>query len=94
MIIVSFILSALYLPLSTIATHGLVWADDFWVVSNPYLNATVNPPVLPPLGPPDEFNDPLDFCYTTTMRRDEVNFAPIVVIVSALTFAFVSFGAR
>lgn len=90
LIIVSFVLSVLYLPLSTIATHALVWADDFWVVPNPYVNATSLPPQLPPLGPSDEFHDPLDFCYTTTMKRNEFNFAPIVIIISALTFLFVS----
>lgn len=107
-IIVTFILSVLYLPLSTIAAHALVWSDDFWVVvgrpvpssiaaliavhlkPNPYVNATTNPPVLPPLGPANEFRDPLDFCYTTTMKRNEVNLAPIIIIVSALIFFFVS----
>lgn len=89
LITVSFILSVLYLPLSTIATHALVWSDDFWVVSNPYVNSTTNPPELPPLGPSNEFHDPLDFCYTTTMRRNEVNYAPIIVLASAITFCLV-----
>lgn len=90
LIVVSFFLSVMYLPLSTIATHALVWADDFWVVPNPYVNATTDPPQLSPLGPANEFHDPLDFCYTTTMRRNEVNYAPIIVLVSAVTFGLVS----
>ncbi|EJD04096.1 uncharacterized protein FOMMEDRAFT_133444 [Fomitiporia mediterranea MF3/22] len=86
LILVCFMLTVLYLPLSTIVTHALVWSDDFWVVANPYINATTNPPSLPPLGPSDEFRDPLDFCYTTTMKRNEVNLAPIIVIVSGVAF--------
>ncbi|KAF8521485.1 hypothetical protein JB92DRAFT_3082021 [Gautieria morchelliformis] len=38
------------------------------------------------LGPPSQFRDPLDFCYTTTMSKNEINFAPMVVILAALTF--------
>ena len=90
LIFVCFMLSVLYLPLSTIVTHALVWSDDFWAVPNPYVNATTNPPVLPPLGPPEEFHDPLDFCYTTTMKRNKVNFAPVIVVVSAIAFTLVS----
>ncbi|KAG6862355.1 hypothetical protein C0995_011795 [Termitomyces sp. Mi166 len=70
--------------------HVLVWSQDLWVVPNPYTNATSYPPVLPPLGPPDEYRDPLDFCWTTTMRRNEVNYAPFVVILSALGFIFLT----
>ena len=89
-IFVSFILSALYLPLSTILVHALVWSDDFWAVSNPYTNSTANPPEVAPLGPSDQFYGPLDFCYTTTMRRNEFNYAPIIVGISAIAFAIVS----
>ena len=86
LILVSFVLSALYLPLSTIIVHALVWSDDFWAVPNPYLNSTTFPPNVAPLGPADQFYGPLDFCYTTTMKRNEFNFAPLIVLVSALTF--------
>ncbi|THH11204.1 hypothetical protein EW145_g801 [Phellinidium pouzarii] len=90
LILASFLLSMLYLPLSTIVTHALIWSDDFWVVPNPYVNATSNPPIVPPLGPSNEFYDPLDFCYTTTMKRNEFNYAPIIVIVSSLAFFFLT----
>lgn len=90
-LLVTFFLTFLYLPLSTIAVHALVWSSDFWVVPNPYTNATSYPPVVQPLGPADEFRDPLDFCYTTTMKRNEVNWAPVVVILSGACFVFVSF---
>lgn len=90
LVIVTFLLTFIYLPLSTMAVHVLVWSQDLWVVPNPYINATSSPPVVPPLGPPDEYRDPLDFCYTTTMRKDDVNYAPIFVILAVVVFASVS----
>lgn len=83
-LIVSFLLTAIYLPLSTMAMHVLVWSDDLWIVPNPYVNATSSPPGLPLLGPTAEYRDPLDFCWTTTMKRNELNYAPVVVLVSAI----------
>ena len=90
LLIVTFLLTFIYLPLSTLAVHVLVWSDDLWVVPNPYVNATSSSPVVPPLGPSDEYRDPLDFCYTTTMKRDDVNYAPILVILAVIVFASVS----
>ncbi|KAF8922598.1 hypothetical protein CPB85DRAFT_1467779 [Mucidula mucida] len=84
LLVVTFILTVLYLPLSTMAVHVLVWSDDLWVVANPYKNATVLPPKLRPLGPPSVYRDPLDFCWTTTMKRNEINFAPVIVILSMM----------
>lgn len=42
-IIVTFILSVLYLPLSTIAAHALVWSDDFWVVVSLPMSTLLHP---------------------------------------------------
>ena len=88
--LVTFLLTVIYLPLSTISIHVLVWSQELWAVPNPYTNSTVFPPVVAPLGPPAEFRDPLDFCWTTTMKRNEVNFAPISVILSSITLITVS----
>lgn len=93
LVIATFILTVLYLPLSTMAMHVLVWSEDLWVVPNPYVNATTNPPIVTPLGPENEFRDPLDFCWTTTMKRNEINFAPIVVIIAIICLAAVSIRA-
>ena len=68
------------------AVHILVWSDDLWVVPNPYVNATTFPPEVTPLGPADEFRNPLDFCYTTTMLRNEINYAPAVVVIAVICF--------
>lgn len=85
-VLISFVLTVVYLPLSTMSIHVLVWSEDLWAVPNPFINATSYPPNIEPLGPSNEFRDPLDFCYTTTMRRNEVNFAPILVILAAFCF--------
>lgn len=84
LLLMSFLLTAIYLPLSTMAVHVMVWSDDLWVVPNPYINATSSPPILPPLGPPAEFRDPLDFCWTTTMDRNEINYAPGVMLIALI----------
>ncbi|THH16822.1 hypothetical protein EW146_g3878 [Bondarzewia mesenterica] len=85
-VIVSFLLTVIYLPLSTMAVHIIVWSDDLWAVPNPYTNATTNPPIVSPLGPSDQYRAPLDFCYTTTMKRNEINFAPVLVIIAIIIF--------
>ncbi len=90
LVIISFLLTAIYLPLSTMAVHVIVWSDDLWVVPNPYVNATTFPPTLPPLWPTTEFRGPLDFCYTTTMERNQFNYAPVVLIVALIAFLGVS----
>jgi hypothetical protein len=87
-IAVSFVLTVLYLPLSTLAVHGVLWSSDFWVVANPYSNST-KPQPQETLGPPEVWRDPLDFCFTTTMRRDQVNYAPVIVVMSVITLIFV-----
>ncbi|KAI0651926.1 hypothetical protein C8Q79DRAFT_997151 [Trametes meyenii] len=83
--IVTFILTVIYLPLSTMAVHVLVWSDDLWAIPNPYINGTTTPTV-DPLGPSDQYRDPLDFCYTSTMLRNEINYAPIVVLLAVVCF--------
>jgi hypothetical protein len=86
---VTFLLIIVYLPISTMSVHVLVFSDDLWVIDNPYKNATIFPPPVNPLGPEDEYRDPLDFCYTTTMKKNEINWAPLLVIVAALAFVSV-----
>lgn len=90
LMLVTFLLTVLYLPLCTMSVHVLVWSQELWPIPNPYENATSFPPVLPPLGPATEYRDPLDFCWTTTMKRNEINFAPIAVAFSAIVFVVVS----
>ncbi|KAJ6509497.1 hypothetical protein C8R47DRAFT_1098906 [Mycena vitilis] len=87
LVTITFLLTVIYLPLSTMAVHVLVWSSDLWAVSNPYTNATIFPPEVPPLGPSSEYRDPLDFCWTTTMKRNEVNYAPVLVILSVFVLA-------
>ncbi|KAJ7071068.1 hypothetical protein C8F01DRAFT_1108962 [Mycena amicta] len=87
LVAITFLLTIIYLPLSTMAVHVLVWSSDLWAVPNPYTNATSFPPVVPPLGPSSEYRNPLDFCWTTTMKRNEINLAPALVILSVIVIA-------
>lgn len=89
LVLATFLLNVLYLPLSIMAIHVLVWSEDLWVQPNPYKNATSFPPQLPPLGPSAEYRDPLDFCWTTTMKKNEINFSPVVIIISVVVVAVV-----
>jgi hypothetical protein len=88
-VITSFLLTVIYLPLSTMAIHVVTWSDDLWAVPNPYLNSTTNPPAVAPLGPADQFRNPLDFCYTTTMKKNQINFAPAIFIMAIIILAAV-----
>ncbi|PWY99668.1 hypothetical protein BCV70DRAFT_148120, partial [Testicularia cyperi] len=83
-----FVLGLLYLPLSKLAVDALVWSSDFWPVPNPYSGGVDNPAIPPPLGDPDIWRQPMDFCYTTTMRRDAFNWAFVIIPVAALTILF------
>ena len=93
-VLTSFTLTVIYLPLSTMAVHVLIWSDELLSVPNPYTNATGFPPTVLPLGPPDEYRDPLDFCYTTTMLRNEINWAPAAVILALICFLGVGVMSR
>ena len=87
-IIITFLATSLYLPLSKLAIGALSWTSDYWPVPNPYL-AGVDNPVLVPLGDPSVFFDPGDFCWRTTMKRRDglhnVNWAWVVLPVAAGT---------
>ncbi|EFI28599.1 hypothetical protein CC1G_13626 [Coprinopsis cinerea okayama7 len=86
LVLTTFLLTVIYLPLSTMAVHVIVWSEELWPVPNPYTNTTTFPPLVEPLGPSEEFRNPMDFCWTTTMKRNEVNYAPVMVILGAVTF--------
>ncbi|CAD6898784.1 unnamed protein product [Tilletia controversa] len=89
-VLLVFGLTTAYIPLTKLAVDVLVWNIDFWVM-NPL--ADMNdmddlPKDLPPLGDSDHFRDPLDFCYTTTVRKDKFNFAWLLVPAAVLTILF------
>lgn len=84
LVIVTFLLTVIYLPLSTMAVHVLVWSEDLWVVPNPYTSS-----VIPVVGAPGEYRNPMDFCWTTTMKRNQINYAPVIIILSSVVFLFV-----
>ncbi|GAC95836.1 hypothetical protein PHSY_003413 [Pseudozyma hubeiensis SY62] len=83
-----FVLGLLYLPLSKLAVDALVWSSDFWPVPNPYKGGIDDPVPGPLLGDPDLWHAPLDFCYTTTMRKDAFNWAYVILPLAVLTIIF------
>ncbi|CAG8529899.1 7731_t:CDS:2 [Ambispora gerdemannii] len=84
-IVVVFVITSLYLPLSKLSIDALVWSDTFWPVTNPYL--TTDSPEFTPLGSPDTYRAPDDFCYVTSMRKQDLNFAFIIIPIALLNLA-------
>jgi hypothetical protein len=89
LVIVTFLLTVIYLPLSTMAVHVLVWSQDLWVVPNPYVGPAPSQSAALPLETPGEYRGPLDFCWTTTMKRNQVNYAPVIIVLALVVFFFV-----
>lgn len=81
---VTFLLAVIYLPLSTMSVHVLVWSKDLWVVELPDITGQAWPPDVDPLGPEDEYWGPLEFCWTTTMKRNAINWAPALVVLAVI----------
>ncbi|GAA5877534.1 hypothetical protein JCM3774_005898 [Rhodotorula dairenensis] len=90
-IVVTFWCTSVYLPLSKWAIGALVYTDDYWPVPNPYLaTRDTKPDLLASLGAAQEFHDPLDFCYRTSMRRNSINFTFVLLPVAALVILTLS----
>jgi hypothetical protein len=45
---------------------------------------------LAPLGPPDVYRDPWDFCYVTSMKKRDLNFAYVIIPVALANLAFLT----
>lgn len=90
---ITFLASALYLPLSKLAIGAMAWTSDFWPVPNPYL--TTDNPVFVPLGDPTVFYAPDAFCYKTTMLIPSgihnFNWAYVILPVAISTLFWLTF---
>ena len=87
-ICIIFLVTTFYLPLSKLSIGALAWTSDYWAVENYY--ATSDNPSPDSLGPSETFRDPLDFCYTTTMRRDGFNWSYPILGVAIVTVLIVT----
>ena len=85
---VVFLITSLYLPLSKISIGALAWTSDYWPVDNYY--ASTDHPTPDALGSSATFRNPLDFCYTTTMRKEGFNWAIPILIVAIITVCVVT----
>jgi hypothetical protein len=65
------------------AVHVLVWSEDLWVIPPSLLGADMSPVVAM------TNEDHQNICWTTTMKRNEINWAPAFIVVAALVFIFV-----
>ena len=87
-ILVVFLLTGLYIPLTKLSIDALTWSSAWWVIPNPYIDSPDQTPILPSLGDPHLYREPLDFCWTTTMRKDQFNFAWLILPAAALVIIF------
>ncbi|KAG0348630.1 hypothetical protein BG004_004661 [Podila humilis] len=78
-----FLLTTLYLPLAKLSFDALVWSDTMWPVKNPY--KAMDFPTLEPLGPSGIYRDPSDFCYVTSMKIQDLNFAWVILPLAIFT---------
>lgn len=84
-IAVVFIATTLYMPLSKVCIGALVWSSDFWAVDNPY--QSLDEPRVSTTGTASR-RAPNDFCYTTTMLKQDglqhFNWAWVIVPTAAV----------
>ncbi|KAF9111773.1 hypothetical protein BGX27_004459 [Mortierella sp. AM989] len=78
-----FLLTTLYLPLAKLSFDALVWSDTMWPIPNPYKN--IDFPDLQPLGPSGIYRAPSDFCYVTSMKIQDLNFAYAIIPLAIFT---------
>ncbi|CAG8473103.1 3957_t:CDS:2 [Funneliformis caledonium] len=87
-VVIVFTLTTLYLPLSKLSIDALVWSESFWPITNPYDNGVD----FPDFGSgSDKFRDPKDFCYVTSMNKDDLNFSPVIIVVAIIIICVFSF---
>ncbi|KAF9947841.1 hypothetical protein BGZ70_002488 [Mortierella alpina] len=84
-IAIVFLLTTLYLPLAKLSFDALVWSDSMWPIKNPYTNADF--PTLQPLGPSGIYRSPDDFCYVTSMKIQDLNFAYVIIPLAIFALA-------
>ncbi|CAG8623522.1 8765_t:CDS:2 [Cetraspora pellucida] len=88
-IIITFLLTTLYLPISKLSIDALVWGDTFWAIPNPYIyNDTPDFSYFNNITDNRDFND---FCYITSMRKGDWNFSPVIIGVALVTLALLTF---
>ncbi|RIB14861.1 hypothetical protein C2G38_1972554 [Gigaspora rosea] len=88
-IILTFLLTTLYLPISKLAIDALVWGDTFWAIPNPYLYSDT--PNFTYFNNLTNNRNPNDFCYVTSMRDGDLNFSPVIIGVALVTLVLLTF---
>jgi hypothetical protein len=68
---------------------ALVWSDNFWPVKNPYL-PDVDFPDFVDVGN-GALRSPKDFCYVTSMNKNDTNLSPFIIALGILNLSLISF---
>jgi hypothetical protein len=89
-ILVVFTLSVLYIPLSKLALDTLTWQADFWPADAQAALATGVPALRTDASETTRGTD--DFCWSTTLQRDEFNFAWLLMPLAAITMLLYTFA--
>lgn len=88
-ILVVFTLSVLYIPLSKLALDTLTWQADFWPAdAQAALAAGV---AASHIGSSETMRASDDFCWSTTLQRDEFNFAWLLLPLAAVSMLLYTF---
>ncbi|CAG8466098.1 26770_t:CDS:2 [Dentiscutata erythropus] len=88
-IIITFLLTTLYLPISKLSIDALVWGDTFWAIPNPYIYSDT--PDFSYYNNMTDNRNPNDFCYVTSMREGDLNFSPVIIGVALVTLVLLTF---
>ncbi|CAG8460586.1 482_t:CDS:2 [Dentiscutata heterogama] len=88
-IIITFLLTTLYLPISKLSIDALVWGDTFWAIPNPYIYSDT--PEFSYYNNMTDNRNPNDFCYVTSMREGDLNFSPVIIGVALVTLVLLTF---
>ena len=68
---------------------ALVWSSSFWAVTNPYQNDVDFPSFEG--GGSNTTRDPQDFCYVTSMNKEDLNFSPVIIAIALIAIGVFTF---
>ncbi|CAH7686366.1 expressed protein, partial [Phakopsora pachyrhizi] len=83
------LLSVFYVPFTKLSISALIWSSEFWIVENPY--AETDSPQSTSSGSSTDFQDSLNFCYTTTAKAHADGIPALNGVIFILPLALLLF---
>ncbi|KAI8461657.1 hypothetical protein BY996DRAFT_4573263 [Phakopsora pachyrhizi] len=83
------LLSVFYVPFTKLSISALIWSSEFWIVENPY--AETDSPQSTSSGSSTDFQDSLNFCYTTTAKSHADGIPALNGVIFILPLALLLF---